>query len=477
MKLYRNIIILVVVLAVLIGAYFVINPMLSTEEDEYQQIEVIKLDADKVQELTIKGSDGTFVFQKNDTQWELVSGGDFDINQVEVDSIATNICDLYAYKLIEEDPEELAQYGLDNPVEVTAKLSDGTTAEIEVGDEIPTQRGYYIREKSKNTVYTIALYAGNILKATERSVRNRFILDVTTPEVTELAVTIGGKMSFRAIKLDDKGWRMTEPIDAGINLVRLTTALDALVRAEITEYVEKDVKDLAKYGLDNPSYVVEAAAGNQKVTLLLGDVKENYSQTYGIVEGTAEVFTINPGTMGFLDTPALEIMDGFIYAPYVYNVNDVAVNLDGKTINIRIEEVKSESEETDTDTDGSEGNTEDKKEYKYYVDGIDVVAQKGEEAEAKFRNLYASIIGIAASAIEPEATPTGDAEISITYNLNVEPGKVTVEFIPRDDKTYYAMKNGEYTGIVVRKDAFDKEDGPKKVYEDLMTILQNKEQN
>jgi len=39
-------------------------------------------------------------------------------------------------------------------------------------------------------------------------------------------------------------------------------------------------------------------------------------------EGTNEVFTINPGTLGFLDTPALEMMDGFIYAPYIYTVTD-----------------------------------------------------------------------------------------------------------------------------------------------------------
>jgi len=73
----------------------------------------------------------------------------------------------------------------------------------------------------------------------------------------------------------------------------------------------------------NPSYVVEAAAGSKRVTLLIGDVKENNAESYGMFEGTNEVFTINPGTLGFLDTPALEMMDGFIYAPYIYTVTDL----------------------------------------------------------------------------------------------------------------------------------------------------------
>ncbi|HHV30255.1 DUF4340 domain-containing protein [Acetivibrio mesophilus] len=461
MKLYRNIIILVVAFLVLIGAYFVVKPMLSVEEEEYKSIEVYKLDKDQAVELTVKNNEDIFAFKKNDTEWELVSGGDFDINQVQIDSIVSNMCDLYAYKLVEEKPKSLEKYGLENPVVVTVKFSDGSTAEIEVGNETPTRTGYYIREKSKDAVYTIALYAGNILKANENSIRNRFILDVTTQEVTEFAVTREGKQSFKALKSNDKGWQLVEPIEAGINMVRLNTALDALVRAEVVDYIEKDVKDLAKYGLDNPSYVVEAATESQRVTLLIGDVKENHSESYGMFKGSNEVFTLNPGSLGFLDTPALEMTDGIIYAPYIYTVNDAEINIDGKTIKLKIEEVKAETE------------TEVDKEYKFYVDGIDVEAKKGEEAVAKFRNYYASLIGVMASAIEPEAEPAGDAEISIIYNLNTEPGKVTVEFIPRDEKTYYAMRNGQYTGIVVRKDAFDAEDGPRKVYENLMTMLQN----
>jgi len=36
---------------------------------------------------------------------------------------------------VESDPKNLGQYGLDNPVTVTLKFSDGTVAEIEVGDQ------------------------------------------------------------------------------------------------------------------------------------------------------------------------------------------------------------------------------------------------------------------------------------------------------------------------------------------------------
>ena len=220
------------------------------------------------------------------------------------------------------------------------------------------------------------------------------------------------------------------------------------------------------------------------MTLLIGDVKENNAESYGMFEGTNEVFTINPGTLGFLDTPALEMMDGFIYAPYIYTVTDLDFNIDGRTIKIKIEEVKDEtqtqetdkSDESDTSGESEEGENEEEKKYKHYIDGIDVEAKKGEEGISKLRNFYSTIIGITASEIEPDATPSGEAEISIVYHLNTEPGKVTVEFIPRDERTYYAVKNGKYTGIVVRKDAFDAEDGPRKTYEELMKFLNSEDE-
>jgi len=54
LKLYRNIVILVVLFLGLIGAYFAIkNRLPAEEEDSYKQIEVYKLDKEKAEELTI----------------------------------------------------------------------------------------------------------------------------------------------------------------------------------------------------------------------------------------------------------------------------------------------------------------------------------------------------------------------------------------------------------------------------------------
>lgn len=149
MKLYRNIVILVVVLVALIGAYFIVKPLVDTEEEVDLRIEVIKMDNEKVVEMTIENSDGKFVFKKNEDQWAMVSGGNFVIDTYRLDSIASNVCDLYAYKIVDENPKDLGMFGLDKPVLISVKTSEGETAEVEVGNLTATKQAYYIKKKGK----------------------------------------------------------------------------------------------------------------------------------------------------------------------------------------------------------------------------------------------------------------------------------------------------------------------------------------
>jgi hypothetical protein len=186
-------------------------------------------------------------------------------------------------------------------------------------------------------------------------------------------------------------------------------------------------------------------------------------------EGTNEVFVINPSTLGFLDITTVEIIDGFIYAPYIYDVTDIEVKMDGETINLKIEKIE--------DTNNSEDEKEDgqKSKENFYVNGRNV-NEKGEGGISKFKSYYQALISITADDIDPNASVEGEPEISITYKRNKEPGTVKVGFIPRDADTYYAMKDDKYTGIVINKSAFDEEEGPRKSYQRLIELLDSEDQ-
>ncbi|WP_010244936.1 DUF4340 domain-containing protein [Acetivibrio cellulolyticus] len=454
MKLYRNLIILVVVLLALAGAfaYVTLSSKSDATKSDDKKIEVSKFDAEKASELTVENTDGKYVFKKNGTEWEMTSGGNFKIDATNVNAIVTNAADLSAYKLVEEKASSLEKYGLANPYRVTIKMSDGTENVLEIGNMTATKEGYYV--KKGNSVYVVYASTGDLLVASEKELRNKYIFDVYSTDITKFVLDRGGKRVFSVDKSGEKGWTMLEPIKGNINLVRLNTICESIVRASVTDYVEENAQDLSKYGLDNPTYVIEAATEKQKLKLILGKESETEYAYYAKLDGSNEVFTLDSSLFSFLDIKAIELCEGLVYAPTIYNVSEVVLNIDGNTRTLKIESDSAKPEED-----------------KFIIDGIDVM-KKGDEGESAFRNYYTSIIGIAFSDIELlDKTPTGTPEITITYSLESAPGKMVVEFIPKDDRNYYALKNGEYTGMVVKKSAFDAGDGPRKNYESLMKVV------
>ena len=122
-------------------------------QKKIQKIELLQIDSEKVQALTIKNRDGEFVLEKDGDLWNLVSGGDFKIDSLKLDNIVSTISGLYAERVIEKDAKDLEKYGLSEPVVHTLKTSDGETIVVELGNATVTNENYYVKLNEENTVY------------------------------------------------------------------------------------------------------------------------------------------------------------------------------------------------------------------------------------------------------------------------------------------------------------------------------------
>ncbi|HHW71514.1 MAG TPA: hypothetical protein GX392_09325, partial [Clostridiales bacterium] len=73
MKKSKNIIILVVVLGLLIGAYYLIGNKPQDEEDDFSDtaIELSKFDKEKLTKMTLKTSEGTLTLTKEGEEWKV----------------------------------------------------------------------------------------------------------------------------------------------------------------------------------------------------------------------------------------------------------------------------------------------------------------------------------------------------------------------------------------------------------------------
>ena len=216
--------------------------------------------------------------------------------------------------------------------------------------------------------------------------------------------------------------------------------IEAIVNSTVAEFIEDNPADLVKYGLDAPKYVFDFTAAGKAYKLKMGEEKVKDSQIYAQLDGSDEVFVMDITAYNFLDKPLKEIVDVFAYIVNIDQVLKIDLTMDGKTTHMTLDVYKDEEGKSDSDKD------------KFTVNGIDA-SGRDENDKQPFRTFYQALIGISLDEIDVEGNPVKDAEITIDYTLKT--GSMKVEYIPKDENYYYVVRNGEYAGILVRKNKGD----------------------
>lgn len=452
MKLFRNAIILLVVVAILGGAYALIlkkKDVGNTKQSDTKVIKILEVEKDKIAEVTLDSKDGKYVIAKKDKDWVVTSPEGFKADSKRIDDFLTALSSINAEKVVEENASDLAQYGLDKPGVITVKLSDGTTRVLEIGTETPLQDGYYLKEKDSKKVYTVLEYSGKKLADPKSSIRSTTITSIDKyDQITAFALEKGGNLAYSIKKAGDDEWDIVAPFETRAASGTVSQIFSSVSKIEASEFVDDNPSDLDKYGLKAPAYSIEIATDKSKVKLLIGSEKQKGMYVYAKLADSKEVFTISEEALKYADMPVKEIVDSFAYITNLDDVSKIVVDMDGKTV-----------------VCGVETNKEDKDKDKFTVDGKDA-SMKDESDAWVFRRYYQDLIGITHSDIEPDAKPSGKSEITFTYTLKKDPGTMKVEFVPKDNNSYYVLRNGKYTNQVVEKKQFDKlRDSYKKMME------------
>ncbi len=458
MKLFRNAIILVVVLGLMIGAYFFISsrkaggtdaadPGTSTGETS----KVMDLDSTKISSIEFNNEKGSFTLTKKDNAWTMEPAMEFPLDSAQADSAAASVSSVTADKVIEEAAKDLSIYGLDKPSSsVKVTLTDGTSKEIELGSSSPTNEGVYVKNKGESKVYLIGSYTSDQLKLNRSYFAKKDILPVEGKTLKTLAYEKNGQMQFAISVASETEMKITAPIKEEAEVSKISPMMDAVVQLAVKDIVDENPSDLSQYGLDKPAFSVEYGDGKTTKKILFGKEVEKGSVTYAKYPDGKSVFTVDVSPLTFLDIKFSDILNTFIYLPNINDVNKIDLTIDGKTI---VSDITTNKDDSSKDT--------------FKVDGKDA-NMENEKGDSLFRAFYQAMIGITLDKYEPDAKPSGTSpEVTIKYYMKPDSKPVTIEFISKDSNYYYAMKDGVYTNRVVLKNRLDAADGIRATYKAL----------
>lgn len=463
MKFYRNTIILLAVLVLVVGGFVFLTQKKPVQKPDdtgtTESVKVLDLDNTKMKEITIENNGEKLVFKKEKDAWIFASHPDVKFDTSKVENIARNMGSLSADKTVAENATDLKPYGLDKPSSVTVTMEDGKVYTLEVGNQTPLKDGYYARLKDAAKVYTLSSYTGEGFKVSKKDFRDKTIFTMKQEEITVFALERGGKEVFSAesTKVGETDvWNLTSPVKWGAYSVKILPLAQTAIGNTVSEFIEENAQDLQKYGLQNPAYSFTVGSKTEKVKVLVGDEKTRGTDFYCMLAGSKDVFTLPASQLNFLDTPLSDAIDPYAYMVNIQEVTRLVVNIDGKTIDAEIQNDK--------------GGDKDKD--KFFVNGKDATV-KNESGDSLFRKYYTALIGVRFSMLEMDVKPQGQPAVTFTYTLS-SGETVKVEFIPRDGETYYAVRNGYYAGLVVSKDAFYGPEGVLETYNTLVNAMDKK---
>lgn len=467
---FKKLIIPLIVLVVLVGGLLIVTNLPEPQEDKDKDqdptnevIQIFDFVKDDVTEIQIEGSSGIMRFQYVTTQieqeisnedgtketkmvdtkvWQAVEPENMRVNSSSIDSIAWNANTLKASKLIEENPSDLSVYGLNKPTKLTFKMKDGTNHVLLVGNETPTGGYYYVKKENEAKVYTIGSYEAEKFMQPKFSLMMLEIYDkaYTQQDVTAITYTRKGEKVFDAT-LGNQKWMITYPVQAEARYENLYSIAGSLATIAINRYIEENPEDLSKYGLVNPPYVFEYTLDGRTYKLSLGNRNSANNELYALLNDENLVFTIDENSFTFLDKPIEELVASFIHLQNIIEVKELVVTFDGRT-----------------DITKMKVDTEDDYLSVFDYNGTVLTGEEDEDYVKAFKKYYQGAIGFYVDKLDLEAKPVLQTpEVTVIFTL-LSDEVIKVEMVSDETGVYfYAFKNGQYTGMKVRKRQLDDE--------------------
>lgn len=344
-----------------------------------------------------------------------------------------------------KNPGSLSEYGLDNPqYTLVLTLNDGKEIKINIGNRTPAvvnTNGCYFSIDGIDGVFITAAAKLGYCERSEIDFLDKYLFNFTNSDVTSVEFTRNyteNSLENCTIKADasisnggDPKYSVYEPynIEASSYFAKL---VEKVVSLEISSFLEISDDELADYGLLNPTYTFKLTLKTgDEVTIFLSEPIDDI--IYGKCTGVDHYFRLSRLQLDGIDTPLLTLLSSYVSYYNVSEITCINCTYGDKSFafDLDVKENLSISDST------SIANLNLRSAKVCNSDGRSYAAM-----------LFESLVCVKIGGIDTEAQVTDNPEISLTFCTRDYTNK-TVDFVKRDDSSYYVFIDGKYTNFYV----------------------------
>lgn len=224
-------------------------------------------DARKV-EITHGGE--KIVLEKDKERWKLVEPVKADAESSKVTDLLSKLSGLQARDKDVLDNAKPSEYGLDKPAAVVSVIVDEETKDakgektkkertltVKVGKHDASAKKLYVMADDWPRINAVDDSLDALVKRPALAYRGRRVLDFGASDLAKLEVKRGDEVY--AFERTRDGWKMTQPVNAEADTLKVDQLAGSLGNLEATEFADEAPRDSElgpKYGLDKPAITV-----------------------------------------------------------------------------------------------------------------------------------------------------------------------------------------------------------------------------
>ena len=418
----RSLLVLVVIAAAL-GWYAYRDSQRPAGEDGPKKDKVFAIEPDKIDEIAIKAETGDHTrLQKSGSDWKIVSPAAAQPDTTEVSGLTTNLSTLEQQQVVDDNPADLKEYGLDQPRIEVAFKSGGQPHTLLIGSKTPPGTDLYAKRGEDKRVFLISGHLESTFNRTTFDLRDKAVLKVDRDKLDALEFTAGAS-TMRFVRPAGQ-WQIAAPVQARADFSAIEGLVSRLSGLQMKSVIDAPDADLKKYGLDKPAATVRFGSGSSQATLALGGPAAE-GTVYARDLSRPAIFTVESAVLEELKKPAFDYRQKDLFDARGFNATRLEIVRGGQSHVFE-----------KTKTKNQQGQDEEK--------WRQLSPQARELDQATMEALLTAVTGLRATGFVdgPTPAPLAAPELAITTKYD-EDGKQERVAVARAGTDGFASRTGE----------------------------------
>jgi hypothetical protein len=309
--------------------YFLID--LPAEKRKIQEKEIaeriLPLEIANVSELSLIKNDQTITLQKDtDKVWNLFRPLETTADNPATESFLTEIESLKKSRVVESDPKNLSQYGLDTPeFRIHIKFIDGKEETLLLGDDSPMGGKIYLKLKSDSSVLLAATSKNNFDKSVYYF-RDKTIFNFSSGSI--IKIQIKRKEHPLDLVREKEEWKVSRKDRADKDVV--LAFLRAIQFSRVKEFVNEKPDSLEPFGLTKPTTTLILT--DEKKTNYAIDISVSEKGTYAKKQNAPGIFKVDTKFQNTLEKRDFDFLLKTLFEFEEKNATEINIQSNKKTV-------------------------------------------------------------------------------------------------------------------------------------------------